>query len=153
MTLPSNMLYYKEQFMHFSKLGFITRPKYLDTFLSNALRVAIGQLKISSHQLEIENNRTDRVLREERICRLCHIEIEDEYSELLTLTPKIIPSRNIVQRPSDFPPILLMLSLLAQHLLFLVRCYRHHYHCQHLEVSLCILILVRIDFGRSSSLF
>ena len=65
--------------MHFSHLGFITRPKYLDTFLSNALRVAIGQLKISSHQLEIENNRTDRVLREERIFRLYHIEIEDEY--------------------------------------------------------------------------
>ena len=24
--LPSKMLYYKEHFMHFSKLGFITRP-------------------------------------------------------------------------------------------------------------------------------
>ena len=65
--------------MHFSQLGFITRPKYLDTFLSNALRVAIGQLRTSSHQLEIENGRTNRVPREERLCRLCYIEIEDEY--------------------------------------------------------------------------
>ena len=76
--LPSKMLYYKEHFMHFSKLGLITLPKYLDTFLSNAPRVAIGQL-ISSHQLEIENGRTNRVPREVRLRRLCHIEIQDEY--------------------------------------------------------------------------
>ena len=77
--LPSKMLYYKEHFMHFSKLGFITRPKYLDTFLPNALRVAIGEVRISYHQLEIENDHTTGVLREERICRLCHMEIEDEH--------------------------------------------------------------------------
>ena len=41
--------------------------------------MAIGQLRISSHQLEIENGRANRVPREERLCRLCHIEIEDEY--------------------------------------------------------------------------
>ena len=61
--------------MHFSKLGFITRPKYLDTFLPNALRVAIGQHRILSHQLEIVNGRTNGVPREERICRSCHIEV------------------------------------------------------------------------------
>ena len=43
--LLSKMLYYKEHFMHFSKLGFIIRLKYLHTFLPNAVRVAIGQLK------------------------------------------------------------------------------------------------------------
>ena len=75
----SKMLYYKEHFLHFSKLDFITRPRYLNTFLTNALRVAIGQLRISSHQLEIENGRANRVLREERLCMLCHIEIGDEY--------------------------------------------------------------------------
>ena len=72
-------MYYKEHFMHFSKLGFITRPKYLDTFLPNALRVAIGQLRVSSHQLEVETSCTNGVPWEERICKLCHIEIEDEY--------------------------------------------------------------------------
>ena len=40
--LPSKMSYYKEHFMKFSKLGFNERPKYLDVFLPNALRVAIG---------------------------------------------------------------------------------------------------------------
>ena len=65
--------------MYFFKLVFITQPKYLDTFLSNALRVAIGQLRISSHQRGIENGPTNRVPKEEWIRRLCHIEIEDEY--------------------------------------------------------------------------
>ena len=52
--LPSKMLCYKEHLMHFSRLGFIAQPKYLDTFLPNA----IEQLKISSHQLVIENGHT-----------------------------------------------------------------------------------------------
>ena len=64
--------------MHFSKLGFIIGPKSLDTFLPNALRVAIGQLRVSSCQLEIENDCANGVPREERVCRLCHMEIEDE---------------------------------------------------------------------------
>ena len=39
------MSYYKENFMHFSKLGFITRPRYLDVFLPRALRVAMVNLE------------------------------------------------------------------------------------------------------------
>ena len=68
--------------MHFFELGFIIQPKYLDTFLPNAPnapKVAIGQLRVSSHQLEIENGHANGVPIEERICRLCHTEIEDEY--------------------------------------------------------------------------
>ena len=45
---PSKMLYYKEHFMQFFKLGFIIRPKYLDTFLLNAIRVALGQPRVRS---------------------------------------------------------------------------------------------------------
>ena len=41
--------------MHFSKLGFIIQPKDLNMFLPNALRVGIGQLRVSYHQFEIEN--------------------------------------------------------------------------------------------------
>ena len=65
--------------MHFSKLGFIICAKYLDIFLANALGVAISQSRISSYKLEVEKCRASRVPGEERICRLCHIEIEDEY--------------------------------------------------------------------------
>ena len=56
--------------MHFSKLGFIIRLNYLDTFLPNALMVAIRQLRLLYHQLEIENGRANGVPREERICRI-----------------------------------------------------------------------------------
>ena len=73
------MLYYKEHFTHFSNFGFIIRPKYQDTFIPDALRVATGELGVSSHQIEVQNGRANGVPREERICRLCHIEIEDEY--------------------------------------------------------------------------
>ena len=76
---PLPLLYYKEKFMHFSELSFILQPKYWDMFLPNALRVAIGQLRVSSHQVEIENGRANGIPKEERIYRLCHIDIEDEY--------------------------------------------------------------------------
>ena len=54
------------------------QPKYLDTFLLYALRVSIEQLRVSSHQLEIENGHVNRVPKEKSIYRLGHIEIEDE---------------------------------------------------------------------------
>src|SRR5271154_1222557 len=41
-------------------------------------RVAIGQLRVSSHQLEIEAGRAARIPRAERICRLCQEEVESE---------------------------------------------------------------------------
>lgn len=40
--------------------------------------MAVGQLRVSSHQLEIEAGRARRVPRAERICRLCQEEIESE---------------------------------------------------------------------------
>ena len=58
---PSGMVYYKEHFM----------------LLPNALRVVIGQLRVSSHQLKIENGRANGVPQEKRICRLCQIEIKE----------------------------------------------------------------------------
>ena len=57
-------------------ISFTIQSKYVDKFLSNTLRVVIGQLRVSSRQLKVENGCTNGVLKEERICRLCHIEIE-----------------------------------------------------------------------------
>ena len=65
--------------MHFSKLDFIVRPKYLHTFLPKHTQGCIGQLRVSSHQLEVENDCANGVPGEEKICGLCHIEVEDEY--------------------------------------------------------------------------
>ena len=58
--------------------GFIIQPPYMDIHLSYALRSVIGQLRTSSHQLEIEVGRYTRIPVEERICQLCHQEVESE---------------------------------------------------------------------------
>ena len=47
---PSKMLYYKKHFMHFSELGFIMRPKYLDVFL--LLEARPSMMKIRRHSVE-----------------------------------------------------------------------------------------------------
>ena len=76
--LPPKMLYYRDQFMSTSGDGFIQRPRYMDVHMSHSARVAIGQLRVSSHQLEIEAGRAAHIPRAERICRLCSEEIESE---------------------------------------------------------------------------
>lgn len=50
----------------------------MEDFLSHGSRVAIGQLRVSSHRLEIETGRAARIPREERVCRLCREEVESE---------------------------------------------------------------------------
>ena len=40
--------------------------------------VAFGQLRVSSHRLEIEVGRASHIPREERICILCSTEVESE---------------------------------------------------------------------------
>ena len=76
--LPTKMLYYRDCFMSISEDGFIQRPRYMDVYMPHSSRVAVGQLRVSSHQLEIEAGRARRVPRAERICRLCQEEIESE---------------------------------------------------------------------------
>ena len=56
----------------------MTRPSYMDTHLSWGMRSAIEQLRTSSHQLEIEAGRATHTPREERLCRICREEVEDE---------------------------------------------------------------------------
>ena len=40
--------------------------------------MAIGQLRVSSHQLEIETGRAAHIPRDERLCRICRVEVESE---------------------------------------------------------------------------
>ncbi|KAH7442173.1 hypothetical protein KP509_03G074700 [Ceratopteris richardii] len=72
------MLYYREHFLHISDEGFIEIPRYMQTYLPHQLRVCIGQLRVSSHQLEIERGRSKGVPREERWCPVCKTEVESE---------------------------------------------------------------------------
>ncbi len=76
--LGRKMAQYKALFLHISQDGFILRPSYMDTHLSHALRTVIGQLRTSSHQLEIEKGRYAGKPMAERICQLCHREVESE---------------------------------------------------------------------------
>ncbi|KAH7281279.1 hypothetical protein KP509_36G038900 [Ceratopteris richardii] len=77
-TLTPKMLHYREHFLRISDQGFIETPRYMQTYLSHHLRVIIGQLRVSSHQLEIERGRARGVPREERWCPVCHTEIKSE---------------------------------------------------------------------------
>ncbi|KAH7443347.1 hypothetical protein KP509_02G030300 [Ceratopteris richardii] len=76
--MGSRLLHYRDQFLDILADGFIRRPCYMDTYMPHSSRVAIGQLRVSSHRLEIETGRAADIPREERICRVCRVEIEDE---------------------------------------------------------------------------
>ena len=74
----TKMEYYRTSFLQLSQDGFIERPRYLDVYLPHASRVAIGQLRVSSHQLEIETGRAAQIPQLQRLCCLCHTRVEDE---------------------------------------------------------------------------
>ena len=50
----------------------------MDTYMPHSSRVAISQLRVASHRLEIETGRHTGIPREERICRVCTEEVESE---------------------------------------------------------------------------
>ena len=68
----------QDSFYITSEDGFIIRPSYMDIHLSYALRSVIGQLRTSSHQLQIEVGRYTWLPLEERICQLCHQGVESK---------------------------------------------------------------------------
>ena len=70
-SLGRKLSHYKTHFLHTSEDGFIIKPSYMDKHLSNVLRNVIGQLRTSSHQLEIEVSIYARIPLEWRICQLC----------------------------------------------------------------------------------
>ena len=72
------MAHYKTHFLHTLEDRFIIKPPYMDIHLSYVLRSVIGQLRTSSHQLQIEVSRYTRLPLEERICQLCHQGVESE---------------------------------------------------------------------------
>ena len=76
--LGTKMAFYKEHLLQLTWDGFVIRPSYMDIHLSHGLRCAIGQIRTSSHQLEIETGRFRGIPADSRICRLCHTEPETE---------------------------------------------------------------------------
>lgn len=125
--LPAKMLYYRDHFLSISADGFIQRPRYLEAFLHHAPMVALGQLRVSSHRLEIEAGRASRTPREERICRLCRVEVECEEHYVCRCTAY----RDIRERHpslfSDHPTLRQLLHTADQRRLgaFLLEIQRH----------------------------
>lgn len=76
--LPRKMSYYRDHFLTILDDGFIQRPRYMDIHMPHSSRVAIGQLRVASHRLEIETGRARDIPLEERICRICRDEVESE---------------------------------------------------------------------------
>ena len=86
--LPTKTHFYRDHFLRICEEGFITRPQYLeDRRVSPALRIAIGQMRVSSHQLEIEVGRATGIPRERRLCRLCTTKMIEIEEHLLCFCP------------------------------------------------------------------
>ena len=80
--LGTKMGFYRKYFLQLTKDGFVVRPAYMDTHLSHGIRCDIGQMRTSSHNLEIETSRFRGVQAKDRICQLCCIEPETEFHHL-----------------------------------------------------------------------
>ena len=53
------MAFYRKHLLELTEDGFVTKPMYMDTRLSHELQSIIGQMRTSSHQLEIETGLAD----------------------------------------------------------------------------------------------
>ncbi|MCO5603866.1 hypothetical protein L7F22_058020 [Adiantum nelumboides] len=122
------MAYYRDHFLMLTKDKFIQRPHYMDIYLPHGMRVAIGQLRESSHQVEIESDRAARVPREARICKLCRQEVECE-SHFLCRCPHYAEIRSRYPTLFDRPEVSLqtVMTSLDQRLLgrLLVEMHQH----------------------------
>jgi hypothetical protein len=58
-------------------------------------RNALAKLRFSSHDLEIEKGRYQNILREHRICKLCHEAIGNEYQLVLVCKKVVFEKRKI----------------------------------------------------------
>ena len=61
-----------------NKLKFIERDSYLDNVNNFFIRKNITKFRCSDHTLEIESGRLKNIKVDERTCKVCKIEIEDE---------------------------------------------------------------------------
>ena len=60
------------------KGAILQRFRYMDVYMPHSSRVAIGQLRPWSHQLEIEVGRVAGIPITEQVCKICREEVENE---------------------------------------------------------------------------
>ena len=77
--------YYKEKLASSEKLTLYKHldrnyslAPYLSKIKNHNFRQALTKMRISAHKLEIETGRYTKTTREERLCKLCSLEVEDE---------------------------------------------------------------------------
>lgn len=76
---------YRDCCLQLAEDVFIKRPRHMDTYLSHTMWSTIGQIKVSSHTLEIEacpaaQPRGSKLPKEAQICMLCQeVELEEHY--------------------------------------------------------------------------
>jgi len=88
--------YWNQTLQHPQKLSFYYTFKtnyslsaYLDLTRKNPSRKSIVKLRISSHKIQIETCRYDKIPRDERLCSLCNCnKIEDE-THFFTRLPEL----------------------------------------------------------------
>ena len=75
----SQRLFYYRMYKHQ-----LTCEQYLNSQLDNKFKYSLTRFRTSSHDLEIEKGRYNRIRREDRLCKLCNLnQIETEYHFLL----------------------------------------------------------------------
>ena len=75
----SQRLFYYRMFKH----QFMCE-QYLNSQLNNKFKYSLARFRTSSHDLDIEKGRYNRIRREDRLCKLCNLnQIETEYHFLL----------------------------------------------------------------------
>ena len=74
--------------------------QYLDVLKVRKFRHALAQIRSGHHELEIETGRYNDVARVERLCKLCHVEIEDEIHFILKC--RVYNDLRIMHLPEKF---------------------------------------------------
>lgn len=69
------------------KHDFILEP-YTDFIKEKKYRIALTQLRLSSHKLEIERGRYNNTERNERLCKQCHMNVIESEYHLILVCPK-----------------------------------------------------------------
>ena len=63
--------------------GFTKRLKYINVYMAHCAPKAMGQLRVSLHQVEIEARRVLHIPRTKRLCKLSECKVK--HKEILTL--------------------------------------------------------------------
>ena len=88
---------------------------YLDILANSASRRALTQLRMCSHNLEIEFGRFNNISRENRLCKLCNMKSVESEFHFLLCCPKYnhLRSKYLKKRYTTWPSIQKFVSVMS----------------------------------------